>query len=288
MDDARLRTVEDGAARRAAGVGDVEGWEIPAGYLDVPAGRAGRAARRRSCVHNEKDVRSLGLLLAHVERRLRRTRTARHEAPPGDLAGLARAYTRERRHDEALECLDEALAAAGAPVRRPVRRSPVAAAAVRGSRGRATTLVVAADAAALRRTRAGGGWRGGSRTAAADRRADAGPAPGRARGPTSGCRRAGAAAAAARALRGVPRRPGRRAAAAGGPLGRIAWIEVAKLREHRLGDRAGALAATRAAWRCSSARGVTGRAAPAARGGPRSPAGAGSRRGCGRARPGAA
>ena len=39
------------------------------------------------------------------------------------------------------------------------------------------------------------------------------------------------------------------AAAAGGPLGAIAWIEVAKLREHRLGDPEGALAATRAAWR---------------------------------------
>ncbi len=39
------------------------------------------------------------------------------------------------------------------------------------------------------------------------------------------------------------------AAATGGGLGAIAWIEVAKLREHRLGDLAGALAATRAAWR---------------------------------------
>ena len=39
------------------------------------------------------------------------------------------------------------------------------------------------------------------------------------------------------------------AAAAGGGLGVIAWIEVAKLREHRLADPAGALAATRAAWR---------------------------------------
>ena len=39
------------------------------------------------------------------------------------------------------------------------------------------------------------------------------------------------------------------AAAAGGGLGVIAWIEVAKLREHRLGDPGGALAATRAAWR---------------------------------------
>jgi tetratricopeptide (TPR) repeat protein len=39
------------------------------------------------------------------------------------------------------------------------------------------------------------------------------------------------------------------AAAAGDGLGAIAWIEVAKLREHRLGDPAGALAATQAAVR---------------------------------------
>ena len=52
------------------------------------------------------------------------------------------------------------------------------------------------------------------------------------------------------------------AAAAGGGLGVIAWIEVAKLREHRLGDPGGALAATRAAWRLLERLRVTGRAHP--------------------------
>ncbi|MDP1858672.1 MAG: hypothetical protein Q8K82_08375, partial [Gemmatimonadaceae bacterium] len=52
------------------------------------------------------------------------------------------------------------------------------------------------------------------------------------------------------------------AAAAGGALGAIAWIEVAKLREHRLGDPGGALAATRAAWRLLERLRMTGRAHP--------------------------
>ena len=52
------------------------------------------------------------------------------------------------------------------------------------------------------------------------------------------------------------------AAAAGGPLGAIAWIEVAKLREHRLGDPEGALAATRAAWRLLERTRLTGRPHP--------------------------
>jgi hypothetical protein len=52
------------------------------------------------------------------------------------------------------------------------------------------------------------------------------------------------------------------AAASGGGLGAVAWIEVAKLREHRLGDPGGALAATRAAWRLLERLRLTGRAHP--------------------------
>jgi hypothetical protein len=52
------------------------------------------------------------------------------------------------------------------------------------------------------------------------------------------------------------------AAAAGGGLGAIAWIEVAKLREHRLGDPSGALAATRAAWRLLERSRAIGRPYP--------------------------
>ncbi len=105
MPDARLRTAEAellGMHR----VGDVEGWQIPGRYLEFlrggPAEALAEVAR-----HNDQDVRSLGWLLAHIERRLGDP-AARAVAPPGDLAGLARAFTRERRLPEALDCLDAA------------------------------------------------------------------------------------------------------------------------------------------------------------------------------------
>ena len=122
MEDARLRTVEVellGVSR----IGDVEGWEIPSIYLDVLRGGPVDALAG-VVIHNEKDVRSLGLLLAHVERRYA-DRAARHDAPRGDLAGLARAYGRTKRHEDALACLDDALASAP-PVRDPFGRTPVA------------------------------------------------------------------------------------------------------------------------------------------------------------------
>ena len=110
MPDARLRTAEAellGLHR----VGDVEGWEIPGRYIrflhGAPADELAEVVR-----HNAQDVRSLGWLLAHLEIRLGDPAT-RSEAPPGDLAGLARAYARERRLAEALACLD---AAANRPV----------------------------------------------------------------------------------------------------------------------------------------------------------------------------
>ena len=83
MDDARLRTVEEqllGVTR----IGDVGGWEIPAIYLDVLRGGPVEALAG-VVIHNEKDVRSLGLLLAHVERRLaaRERRAARRRGRPG-------------------------------------------------------------------------------------------------------------------------------------------------------------------------------------------------------------
>ena len=152
MENARLRTVEEellGVSR----VGDVEGWEIPQIYLEVlRGGPIGPLAG--VVIHNEKDVRSLGLLLAHVEHRYA-DRATRHEAPRGDLAGLARAYARDRRHDEALECLDDALAAAP-PVRDPFGRTAVApAVAPRGLARGAGRVVVAAGTAQLRRPCAG-------------------------------------------------------------------------------------------------------------------------------------
>jgi hypothetical protein len=87
-------------------VGDVEGWQIPGRYLEFlrggPAEALAEVAR-----HNDQDVRSLGWLLAHIETRLGDP-AARSAAPPGDLAGLARAFTRERRLPEALGCLEAA------------------------------------------------------------------------------------------------------------------------------------------------------------------------------------
>jgi uncharacterized protein YprB with RNaseH-like and TPR domain len=112
MDDARLGTVE----RTLLGVvrhDDVDGWEIPGRYLGFL--RGGPAQPLAAVVrHNGEDVRSLGRLLQHIERGLGDP-IARTSAPRGDLAGLARAFRRERRFDEAVDCLDAALAADPAP-----------------------------------------------------------------------------------------------------------------------------------------------------------------------------
>ncbi|MGZ6339706.1 MAG: ribonuclease H-like domain-containing protein [Candidatus Limnocylindrales bacterium] len=114
LPDARLGTVE----REMLGVRrgrDVEGWQIPDLYLRFL--RGGPAAPLLDVVrHNEEDVRSLARLLAHLEGYA--DETGRRAAPPGDLAGLARAYRAAGRHEEALDCLDfaiEGLATAGPP-----------------------------------------------------------------------------------------------------------------------------------------------------------------------------
>jgi hypothetical protein len=170
MEDARLRTVE-GELLGVSRTGDVEGWEIPGIYLDVL--RGGPVEPLAGVViHNEKDVRSLGLLLAHVERRYGE-RSTRYAAPRGDLAGLARAYGRERRHEEALDCLDDAMAAP-APVRDPFGRSPVAPARIRRRANDAWWAPASArtSAAQLLRTDAP------SRTVAADLGPSPGPPPG--------------------------------------------------------------------------------------------------------------
>ncbi len=262
MEDARLQTVERdllGVVR----VGDVGGWEVPGIYLDVLRGGPVEPLAA-VVVHNETDVRSLGLLLAHVERRYG-DRTARHSAPRGDLAGLARAYGRERRHDDALDCLDDALAAA-APVRDPFGRSPVGLAQQQDAR----TDEREAWWAPRNRPDFGGiaprsGWRG---PLANGRGGPLGPTPGTGTWDVA-ARWTDERLAAERAR--VLRRLGRWseaaeawqiAAGAGSGLGAMAWIEVAKLREHRLTDPAGALAATRAAWRLLERSRVLGRPHP--------------------------
>ena len=108
MTDARLQTVETellGSVRH----GDVDGWQIPGLYLDFL--RGGEAWPLIDVVrHNREDVRSLARLLGKIDVDYADP-AARRTAPRGDLAGLARAFSRERRLDEALGCLDAALTA---------------------------------------------------------------------------------------------------------------------------------------------------------------------------------
>ncbi len=123
LSDARLRTVERELldVRRPP---DVEGWEIPGRYLDFlrggPADGLIEVAR-----HNEEDVRSLGRILVHVAERYGDP-DRRRAAPRGDLACLARYLSRDGRHEEALDCLETALAR-DEPIRDPFGRSPTPA-----------------------------------------------------------------------------------------------------------------------------------------------------------------
>jgi hypothetical protein len=231
MDDARLATVET-ALLDVARHADVGGWEIPGIYLDVL--RGGPLEPLAAVVrHNESDVRSLARLVAHLEQRYA-DRASRLGTPRGDLAGLARAFVRDHRDDDALECIDDALAAAP-PLRDPFGRDPVRSSdpdgrgelpwwspRVRpdyGGRGRAPGIPLATrDLAGIRWT--------DERLAAERARV---------------LRRLGRLEESAEAWVA--------AAAGGGVLAAIAWIEVAKLREHRFADPAGAFDAVRRAWR---------------------------------------
>ena len=106
MENARLRTAE-AALLGMHRVGDIEGWEIPSRYLQFL--RGGSADDLVDVVrHNDQDVRSLARLLALLETRLGDA-DRRAEAASGDLAGLARAFAREHRLGEALGCLDLAI-----------------------------------------------------------------------------------------------------------------------------------------------------------------------------------
>jgi hypothetical protein len=124
MADAKLRTVETdllGTIRH----GDVDGWQIPGLYLDFL--RGGEAWPLIDVVrHNREDVRSLARLLGRIDVDYADP-TARIRQPIGDLAGLARSFGRAGRLDEALGCLDAALdgAAPTPPAAIPVRAEPV-------------------------------------------------------------------------------------------------------------------------------------------------------------------
>ncbi len=199
LGDARLATVE----RELLGVrrdGDVGSAEIPGRYLAFVHG--GSAAPLAPVVtHNAEDVRSLGRLLVHLDRRYADP-DRRRLAPAGDLVALARGYTRERRHHAALDCLDEADAGWRPP-------SPVS----RAWPDVSPTLLITVPRERIRAERA--------RT----------------------LRRLGRPADAATAWETI--------AVTGGPGAAHAWVEVAKIREHALGDHAGARAATAAAERAA-------------------------------------
>ncbi|TAK00336.1 MAG: hypothetical protein EPO36_08905 [Chloroflexota bacterium] len=249
MPDARLQTAEIellGHRRHR----DVEGWEIPARYLQFL--RDGEPARLIEIVrHNDEDVRSLARLLAHVDERLADT-AARFEAPAGDLAGLARAFSAHQRFDEALACVDAAIA--GGPVApRDVPPAPIPVV-----RPEPHLVREELDPWWSPRRRPDFGGRHGRGGEAAAWRVEATPRMDAAWTPSR------LATERARLLR----RLGRYAEAetawlavadAGGTLGALAWIEIAKLREHRRRDPEAALAATLAALRFVERRRFLGR-----------------------------
>ena len=251
MPDARLGTVESvllGLRRHA----DVGGWEIPARYLEYL--RFGEPAALLEVVrHNDEDVRSLARLLVHVDRGYA-DGDRWPEAPAGDLAGLARAYAGAGRHEEALACLESAIA--GSRSRRSTGSTPA-------DPRPGVTQAGLADAMAVRDVGPAVTYRSDSDEDSPwwspRHRPDFGGRPGRYALPHSWpapdpVRRdapwteSRLLSERARLLRRLGRSRDAEVAwtelvAAGGTLAALAWIEVAKLREHQLRDPHGALEA---------------------------------------------
>lgn len=255
MPDARLQTAESdllGIRRH----GDVPGWEIPARYLEFL--RDGEPARLLEVVrHNDEDVRSLARLLAHIDVGLGDD-AARRLAPAGDLAGLARSFADERRFGEALECIEAACDARTATAvaartgdaipRWPGGTIPPEPRRVREESDDWWSPRRRPDfGGRFGRPGDGGAWR-----AAAGDRLDRAWTPERLDIDRARLlRRLGRFVEAEGAWLAV--------ADAGGTLGALAWIEVAKLREHRRHDPEAALAATLAALRLLERRSALGR-----------------------------
>jgi hypothetical protein len=257
MTDARLASVEWellGLRRHH----DIAGWEIPSRYLNYL--RFGEPGPLSDVVrHNDEDVRSLGRLLVHVDRGYADGERW-PEAPPGDLAGLARAFAREGRHVEALHCLDAALSV---PAKPPVDRRPVADDVLPSDRARL---------AARESRTADDDWWSPRRPPDFGGRPGRYPAPGAWDAAESSRRDAPwtesrMLAERARLLRRLSRYAEAEAAwlslaASRGTVGALAWVEVAKLREHRLADLAGAIEATGAALRLVERQAWLGRPTP--------------------------
>jgi len=241
MPDARLASVETvllGLDRH----GDVAGWEIPGRYIEFL--RTGEPTALLDVVHhNDEDVRSLARLLVHVDRGYA-DGGRWGEAPPGDLAGLARAFMGEGRHHEALSCVETALESS----RRP--EPHVTAHRIAEHRW---GVPVMASATQLVDPDDDGPWWSPRRRPDFGGRPDRYPAPDawpavdplRRDAPWTESRLLGERA---RLLRRVGRERDSEIAwielgSSGGTLGALAWVEVAKLREHRFADPAGALTA---------------------------------------------
>lgn len=245
MTDAKLQTAEVellGMRRH----GDVPGWEIPARYLQFL--RDGEPARLIEIVrHNDEDVRSLARLLALVETGFGDPES-RRRADPGDLAGLARSFGAERRFAEALDCLDTAMIARDrTPL--PIARAPTPEIGV--------VREETDDWWSPKRRPDFGGRHGRSGSDGLWRAAS----PDRLETRWTGSR---LVADRARLLRRVGRYAEAEAAwiqvaDEGGTLGALAWVEVAKLREHHGRDLDAALAATLAALRLVERARVIGR-----------------------------
>jgi hypothetical protein len=228
MADARLQTVETEllAIQRRH---DVGGWEIPGRYLAFL--RDGSPHHLVDVVrHNAIDVASLARLLGHVADRLG-DRQRWRIADAGDLGGLARLFDRHGRANEALACLDAALEG------RPAQSAVGVGHSLSGD-GRWWAPEAPVDFGGRPRVRRSP-WRDGARfsTAWTDQRLRV---------------------ERARLLRRLNRideaiEAWLAVAACGGSEGALAWIEVAKLREHVSRDAAGALEA------CERARAVLDR-----------------------------
>ena len=229
MTDARLRTVETeilGTVRH----GDVDGWQIPGRFLDFLRG-ASAGPLVDVVRHNREDVRSLARLLGRIDADYADP-VARRRLPRGDLAGLARAFARDRRLDTALACLDAALATSSTPV--------PAVAAVPSDDGPGGDDPRRPWWHPHRVADVGGTRRPPTWTRLVEGRLDS---------PWTGER---VAIERARLLRRMGRyeeavATWRDLTAGGGAMAVHAWVEIAKLREHRLGDLPGAVEAARTA-----------------------------------------
>jgi len=252
MPDARLQTAET----HLLGLGrhdDVPGWEIPARYLQFL--RDGDPALLLGVVrHNEEDVRSLARLLCHVDQRLAEP-TIRRAAPAGDLAGLGRTFAAHHRFAEALDCLDWALDGLRQQGVDPVTQRTIDASGRGGGgaggaspRPEPKRVREEDDAWWSPRSRPDFGGRAHGRTSERSWRAASGDRL------DSTWTQERLEADRARLLRRLGRRVEAEAAwlavaDLGGLVGALAWVEVAKIREHDRRDPEAALAATLAAVR---------------------------------------